>query len=222
MTTDELNASTSELPMDGQGLTVVLQEWNTLKDLNFELERSTHSLFNYYLTLVATIASGSILVLQLIPSLGETNSIYVIGIILALLSFIGVLYSAAMAHRYAHIFRYAQALDEIRRNLFNSLPVSLPPLYDRFRADRPVYPTKIGRFAPLGTFHLFETFLSSLLLAVGFFIILLNTNPTQAWSVNLWIAIATMLVMFCSQLYYGQVIRGRFNRTLNLRINTRG
>ncbi len=223
MDTSKPNAPASESSMNAQELNVVLQEWNTLKELDFALEQSAQSLFNYYLTLVAAFISGAVFVNQYIPSLVGTNSPNFVVIVLLLLSLIGVMYSVSLAHRYADISRYTQALDAIRRNLLSSLQISLPPLYDQFLNDRPIYQPAAGlsKFRSLGTFHTFVTFISSLLLAVGLFLAFLINPPAPGLRLDLLIPVPAFLVLFGLQGYYAHTNKQKHDRILNLRINTR-
>ena len=140
MTTDpNLDEYTENKPAEisRQCLEILLKEFDTLKELYIQLENSSQNLFNFYLSLVIAMAGGAILLFQATSKIGTTSSLLVISALLYFMSAYGVFYSGTLSHKYAHMIRYSQALDDLRLYLLTLPCVHLPPAYLSFTIQKP-------------------------------------------------------------------------------------
>src|SRR5512138_2597773 len=113
--------------MDDQALQVIMKEYDALRDLHARAEASAQSIFNFYLTLVTIVGGAIVLILQISPASSGSSSFsqLLVSGLLVFAATIGSVYLSSLTGRYAHISRYAQGIDAIRRHLIETLKVPM-------------------------------------------------------------------------------------------------
>jgi len=214
-----------------QAFEFLLKEYDSLRDLFTQTESSLQNLFNFYLTLVTTVVGAIVLILQLTPSnpISLARSQFTLSGLLIFAAMIGSAYLSALTGRYAHLARYAQGIDEIRRHLINRLEVPTPPLYQAFLAsaqstDRQTQKRKTPAWLywlfPVGTYQLFVAVINSLALSAGVWLFLAATRVAEA-DLNRSV-LATVVIFFLAfQAYnfYSHLIMRLLIRRLNIQVD---
>jgi|GEM_PF-1148757 len=214
-----------------QAFEFLLKEYDSLRDLFTQTESSLQSLFNFYLTLVTTVVGAIVLILQLTPSdpLSLARSQLILSGLLIFAALIGSGYLSALTGRYAHLARYAQGIDEIRRHLINRLEVPTPPLYQAFLASapNPKQPAQKHKalswlywFLPTGTYQLFVAVINSLALSAGVWLFLAATHVAEAdLNRSLLATMAIFFLTFQAYNFYSHLVMQLLIRRLNIQVD---
>lgn len=141
------------------------KELDLLCALYAQAESGLQNMFNFYMALVTTVSGAIVVLLQLAAASPDGQRPAQLGIcaLLVLAALIGSIYLSSISGKYAHMARYASAIDELRRHLLAAWRVTPPPLYAPLLAARPSAPARpsLWYLLPTGTY--------------GFFLALLNT-----------------------------------------------
>mgnify|MGYP000279978193 CR=1 FL=1 len=159
--------------LDDQAVDFLKDECNRLQTLYSQAHDNAQNIFNFYLTFVGTVV-GALVVLLQVTSLNALQTKVSVAGLLFFLSVVGTVYLSAISGRYAHLARYARAIDELRRHLIAYLNVPMPEIYSAFlksdeqskRSAARKSTTWLIWFFPTGTYTMFIAIISSLSLAV--------------------------------------------------------
>ncbi|MBN1426812.1 MAG: hypothetical protein JXB07_00410 [Anaerolineae bacterium] len=217
-----------ELPVqiDDKVLDVIMKEYDALRELYSQAEAGAQSIFNFYLTLVTTVGGAIVLILQLSPS---NASPFLISGLLVFATTIGSVYLSALTGRYAHMSRYAQGIDAVRRHLIETLKVPMPDVYRAFLAPHKNTMPGLGSrlfgwtvwLGPTGTYQLFVAAVNSLSLAAAVWLFLLaggavQSNAGRSLLTSVLICVATFLVYNA----YSRMMMGKIVRGLGIQVDT--
>lgn len=218
--------------LDESALEFLYKEYDALRDLFTQAENSAQNIFNFYLTLVTTVVGAIVLIVQVTPAdpASIARSQFTVSGLLVFATGIGAAYLSSLTGRYAHLARYAQGIDELRRHLIGHLKVPLPPIYTRFMAagDSPA-PAAAGRrlpawlywLFPTGTYQLFVAVINSLSLAAGLWLFLSAAGVAQSELVRSLAAAAVVFVLsFETYNVYSHVVMQTLIRRLNVRVDS--
>lgn len=138
-------------------------EIDVLKDYTSQVETNIQNLFNFYLTFVTALVGGSVVLFQFSPVNSPANPQWIITGLLLFSGVIGSLYTGSISHRYAHLGRFSQGLDELLRCLLKPVRNQLPDVYSQFLDENiPEQPSLLTSlafwFRPVGTYHFSRTF----------------------------------------------------------------
>ena len=215
-----------------QAFAFLLKEYDSLRDLFTQTESSLQSLFNFYLTLVTTVVGAIVLILQVTASdpASLARSQFTLSGLLVFATAIGSAYLSALAGRYAHLARYAQGIDEIRRHLINRLEVPTPPLYQAFLAsagnpNRPTQKRKTTAWLywllPTGTYQLFVAVINSLALSAGVWLFLAATHIAEAeLNRSVLATVAIFFLTFQAYNFYSHLVMQLLIQRLNIQVDT--
>jgi hypothetical protein len=207
-------------------LQIILKEYDALRELHSQAEASAQSIFNFYLTLMTTVGGAIVLILQLSPP-GDSQ-LLISGLLLFAAS-IGSVYLSSLTGRYAHMSRYAQGVDTLRRYLFETFDVPMPALYKPFLASPRKPATRLANrlagwllwLSPTGTYQLFVAAVNSLALAGAAWVFFLATGVVQSQIVRSALASGVIfLVTFVIYNAYSRVMMARLINGLGLRVDT--
>ncbi len=215
-----------------QAFEFLLKEYDSLRDLFTQTESSLQSLFNFYLTLVTTVVGAIVLILQVTAPdpASLARSQFILSGLLVFAALIGSAYLSALAGRYAHLVRYAQGIDEIRRHLISRLEVPTPPLYQAFLASAPKpnrptqkqkSPTWLYWLLPTGTYQLFVAVINSLALSAGVLLFFIATQVAEAELIRS--LLATLLIFFLvfqAYNFYSHLVMQLLIQRLNIQVDT--
>lgn len=141
------------------------KELDLLCGLYAQAETGLQNMFNFYMALVTTISGAIVVLLQLMAASPDSQRQTQLGIcgLLVLAALIGSIYLSSISGKYAHMARYASAIDELRRHLLSVWRVAPPPLYTPLLEARTPAPSgpSLWYLLPSGTY--------------GFFLALVNT-----------------------------------------------
>jgi hypothetical protein len=212
-----------------QSLQILMKEYDALRDLFTQSENTAQSIFNFYLTLVTTIFGAVVLVAQLTAAEpgGPQKASLIISFLLVFATGIGSVYLSALSGRYAHIARYAQGIDEIRRSLLGYMQAPIPPLYQAFlstEAARAKAPQRSRRwawlFTTLGTYQIFVSLVNSLSLSIATWLFLSAAQITTSdFGRSVFSVIAVFVVTFVIYNIYPRVVTYLMIARLNVRID---
>ncbi|MBN1312527.1 MAG: hypothetical protein JXB30_14020 [Anaerolineae bacterium] len=222
-----------ELPvrLDEKALEVIMKEYDALRELYSQAEAGAQSIFNFYLTLVTTVGGAIVLILQLSPPGAGTydNSQFLISGLLVFAAVIGSVYLSSLTGRYAHMSRYAQGIDAIRRHLIETLDVPMPAVYRPFLTSPKDKPSRLGRrligwtiwLGPTGTYQLFIAAVNSLSLAAAVWLFLLASGVVQAQMArSILAAVLICPATFVVYNIYSRLIMNRLVQGLGLQVDT--
>lgn len=213
-------------PLDDQALQVIMKEYDALRELYSQSEAGAQSVFNFYLTLVTTVGGAIVLILQISPS---GASLFLISGLLAFAATIGSVYLSSLTGRYAHMSRYAQGIDALRRHLIERLSVPMPDVYRPFLERRRSLPPRLGSrligwtlwLGPTGTYQLFIAAVNSLSLAAAVWLFLLASGVVQNQVVRSILASALICpATFLVYNIYSRVVMDKLVRGLGIQVDT--
>lgn len=215
-----------------QAFGFLLKEYDSLRDLFTQTESSLQSLFNFYLTLVTTVVGAIVLILQVTTPdpTSLARSQFVLSGLLLFATTIGSAYLSALAGRYAHLARYAQGIDEIRRHLISRLEVPTPPLYQAFLASAPKTnrstpkqpsPTWLYWLLPTGTYQLFVAVINSLALSASVWLFLAGTHVVEVELNRSLLATGIIFFLaFQAGNLYSRIVMQLLIQRLNIQVDT--
>ncbi len=158
-------------PLSDHSIAFLTQECDRMLSLYSQAQSNAQSVFNFYLTFVTTVIGAVVVLLQVVTSNVEA----ILAGVLFFAVIVGVVYLAALSGRYAHAFRYAHAVDELRRYLIERLQVPMPASYDNFLVEK----NRSAKSAawvywliPTGTYQLFVALVNSTALAAVVWLIM--------------------------------------------------
>lgn len=183
----------SETP-DPAALDILMKEYDTLRDLFTHTETSAQGMFNFYLTLISTVIGALVVFSQFA---GGGLSLAVASLLLFFAAGVGSVYLSALAGRYAHMARYAQGLDALRRHLIEHFDAPVPALYREF-LDQPAgrasgRPGLMWLF-PTGTFQFAIAAMNSLSLAAATWFLLAAGGAGRGFSIAGLVFVLTFTV----------------------------
>ena len=188
--------------LDEKALEVIMKECDVLWELYSQAEAGAQIIFNFYLLLVATIGGGIVLILQLNPFGGDTvkaSQLLVSGL-LVFAATIGSVYLSSLTGYYAHMSRYVQGIDAIRRHRLMSRTIWV---------------------GPTGTYQLFIASVNSLFLTVAVWLFLLATDAIQNQPLrSILAAIFIFLAMFVAYTICSRMLMDRSVHSLGIRVDT--
>jgi hypothetical protein len=135
---------------------------------------------------------------------------------------IGIVYLSAISGRYAHMARYANGIDEIRRYLMNNLDDNLPSIYKSFISTPPKKrPTNWDRWlSPTGSYELFIAVVNSLSISLSTWFFL---SAFQVTEIQLLESITTIGIIFLFSFFtfniYSNYIISSLIKHLNIQID---
>lgn len=202
------------------------KEYDILKDLYIQVEQATQNIFNFYLTLITTVTGAIVIILQLAEKNGinSVQSQITTGGLLWFAAAIGSVYLSSLTGRYAHMARYAQGMDEIRRFIIQHLHVPVPQIYQTFlsrgskRKRNGIWRWIFWLF-PTGTYQLFIGTFNSLSLSLGTWLFLFAGGALQ--QAFLAAGIVFVLTFFIYNIY-SRWVMGKLFRSLNVQFDTNG
>lgn len=217
--------------LDDQALQVIMKEYDALRELYSQAEAGAQSIFNFYLTLVTTVGGAVVLILQLNPSAARAAdaSLFLISGLLVFAATIGSVYLSSLTGRYAHMSRYAQGIDAIRRHLIETLKVPMPDVYQPFLAHRKNLSPKLGSrligwtlwLAPTGTYQLFVAAVNSLSLAAAAWLFLLASGTVSSQLIRSILAsVLICLATFVVYNAYSRLVMDRLVHGLGIQVDT--
>jgi hypothetical protein len=179
------------------------------------------------LTLLTTVSGGAVLVFQFAPtSVKPERANWILMGVMLFIASIGSAYLSSISGRYAHMMRYAQGIDEIRRFMIQRLHVPLPPIYQDFVIERTTVPNNIYQKVadrlvwvfPFGTYQFFIVALNSLSLAVAawFFLKIMNF-PHTGWAVV--VSVTVFLLVNAIYNLYSRLVMRSVTSKLNVSID---
>jgi hypothetical protein len=210
-------------PLDEQAMQVLMKEYDTLRELYTHAESSAQNLFNFYLTLVSTVVGGLVVLTQF--SSGGGSRLGVMSLLLYFAAAVGSAYLSALTGRYAHMARYARAIDSLRRMLIERTDVYMPAEYTPFMRDSsPI--DKPVRFSPMwlfptGTFQLVVAVINSLSLAAATWLLLGAAHVVASRPVASLITVMVIFFLtFTVNNIYSHLVINVLTQRLNVRVDT--
>lgn len=158
--------------LDETSRAFLTDELARLQALYTHMEGSAQGVFNFYLTFVTTVVGAVIVLAQLEQnSAGDVLRLQLtIAALLFFTAIVGSVYLSALSGRYAHMARFAGAVDALRYFLVTRLAIQTPPIYAAFRAASSAGKTPDEAWHvwlfPTGTYQLFIGLVNSAALAV--------------------------------------------------------
>lgn len=148
-----------------QALSILMKEYDALREMYNQSVHNGQTMFNYYLTLITVVLGGITFIIQ--PGSGILLAKTSVGLLLVFLAVVGSFYFSSLASNAAHSARYALGINEIRRHIFETYAVELPPIFKRFNHEpvqEEVHPfMKVAAYIiPVGTLPLFVATVNSL------------------------------------------------------------
>jgi hypothetical protein len=222
-----MSKTDQESQLSEQSFQFLLKEYETLKDLYTQAETGAQSIFNFYLTLLTTVSGGAVVILQFTPkSIDPNRAIWILGGVLLFIASIGTTYLSSISGRYAHLVRYAQGIDEIRRFLIQRLDVPLPPIYQDFIAGgatahknlvQKVSDRLVWVF-PIGTYQFFIVALNGLSLAAATWVFFKILHYSHT---HLAIFASVIVFLFMNSVYnlYSRLVMRSVTSKLNVSID---
>jgi hypothetical protein len=210
-------------PLHEQAMQVLMKEYDTLRELYTHAESSTQNLFNFYLTLVSTVVGGLVVLTQF--GADGASRLGVMSLLLYFAAAVGSAYLSALTGRYAHMARYARALDSLRRMLIEQTDIYMPAEYTPFMRDSSPIDSLI-RFSPMwllpaGTFQLVVAVINSLSLAAATWLLLGAAGVLASRLVGSLIAVLLIFALtFTANNIYSHLVINILTRRLNVRIDT--
>jgi hypothetical protein len=210
-------------PLDEQAMQVLMKEYDTLRELYTHAESSAQNLFNFYLTLVSTVVGGLVVLIQF--GLNGDSRLWIMSGLLYFAAAVGSAYLSALTGRYAHMARYARAIDSLRRMLIERTDIYMPAEYTPFMrdsspVDSPVRFSAMWLF-PAGTFQLVVAVINSLSLAAGTWLLLNAVEALSSRPVGSLIAVLLIFVLtFTVNNIYSHLVINVLTRRLNVRVDT--
>jgi hypothetical protein len=218
-------------PLTDAAQEFLYKEYDTLRELFSQAEQGAQNIFNFYLTLTTTVIGAVVLLAQYAasnPTVATTTQLTLSALLFFAVA-VGSAYLSSLSGRYAHMARYAQAMDELRRYLIDTLHVPTPPIYIEFMKPDKEPKGALPRFLkwtlwfyPTGTYQFFVSALNSLSLSIATWLFLsasqvMTIEPVRSLTTVVSIFVVT-LVLF--NVYSQFVIRTLIQR-LNIRFDTR-
>lgn len=169
------------------------------------------------------------MILQLTSAQGSAQSEIVISVLLLFVAIIGSVYLSSITGRYAHMARYAQGIDEIRRFLLRLTDTPKPRIYEKFLAvDQKSSPTAAQRaigwtiwLEPTGTYQMFVAAVNSLSLGVATWLFLSALRVTQtATFQSILASLVIVLASFIVNNVYSRLVMNQLVTRLNIRLDT--
>ncbi|MFN8376068.1 MAG: hypothetical protein U0694_24735 [Anaerolineae bacterium] len=199
-------------------------ECNRLQALYSQAQDNAQNIFNFYLTFISTIVGALIVLLQVSGFNSLQSKISVAGL-LFFAAVVGTVYLSAISGRYAHLTRYAYAIDELRRYLIRRLQIPMPAIYDSFLSEDTPVKKSVQRsdkwyvwLVPMGTYTMFISIISSLSLAMFTWVVLSLGDISAEYFV-----FAGMLVFLLTlTIYnaYSRIFVDRVSQRLHVRIDS--
>jgi ABC-type multidrug transport system fused ATPase/permease subunit len=222
--------ASAKLPSE-QTLAIWFKEYDALRELYSQAEASAQSLFNFYLTLISTIGGAVIVLMQIATpvAIGQTQGI--IAGLLVFIAVIGSVYLSSITGRYAHMTRYVQAIDQIRRHLLQNVQTIDLPVYKQFmdvnRAAKVNLVTRTTGWtlwlSPTGTYQLFVAAVNSLSIGIAVWLFLSTLNVAQQSPVQSIITVLVIVVVsFLIYNAYSRIVKNRLVSRLGIRLDTAG
>jgi hypothetical protein len=170
------------------------REYETMRSLFMHTENSAQNIFNFYLTLITTVIGGIVLLSQY-GGVSITRQTLAMSLLMAFAAGVGIVYISAISGRYAHMTRYANGIDEIRRYMMNSLGGNLPPIYMTFISKPPKKRAVswVRWLFPTGTYELFIAVVNSLSISLSIWFFL---SAFQVTDIQLFKSILTVGIIF--------------------------
>lgn len=215
--------------LDDQALQVIMKEYDALRELYSQAEAGAQSIFNFYLTLVTTVGGAIVLILQISSSGTASFSQFLISGLLVFAATIGSVYLSSLTGRYAHMSRYAQGIDAIRRHLIETLRVPMPIIYRPFLTQQERPSMRLGSrligwtvwLAPTGTYQLFVAAVNSLSLAAATWLFLLASGVVSSQLArSLLVSVIICPVTFVVYNAYSRLIMDRLVHGLGIQVDT--
>ncbi|MDX1992850.1 MAG: hypothetical protein SF029_10690 [bacterium] len=204
-------ASAAQSPTPDTGLSesaaaFLTQECDRMLNLYTQAQGNAQNVFNFYLTFVTTVIGAIIVIAQAAPG----NAAWTLAGVLFFAVIVGSVYLSALSGRYAHAYRYARAVDELRRFLIQRLNVPVPAGYQPFLSggNRAAQ----GRAAwfywlfPTGTYQMFIAVVNSTALAAAAGLIFVQADAAGARQIVAMVLVF-VLTLSVSNIYSHLVIQ---------------
>lgn len=221
----------STKPPSEQTLAIWFKEYDALRELYSQAEASAQSLFNFYLTLISTIGGAVIVLMQIAAPVGTNQTQGMIAGLLVFIAVIGSVYLSSITGRYAHMTRYVQGIDQIRKHLLQHVETASLPAYRQFMdISRGAKVNLVTRttgwtlwLSPTGTYQLFVAAVNSLSIGIAVWLFLSSLNVAQQSPVESLITVLVIVVVsFLIYNAYSRIIKNRLVSTLGIRLDTAG
>lgn len=197
-------------------LSVLMKEYDALRDMYNQSVQSGQTMFNYYLTLTTAVFGGITFVSQ--PDSGVYLVRSTVALLLVFLAILGTFYLSSLTTNHAHTTRYAQGINALRRFIVQTYKVEMPPEYARFLNETPQAPYSkwvlfLALFVPVSTYQLFAAVLNSL--AWGFVVGMIYLGTVDMMTTSLLqVALPGVIALVVTFLIYSVYSRLIFQMTL--------
>lgn len=201
---------------EDHSLSVLMKEYDALRDMYNQSVHNVQTMFNYYLTLMTAVFGGITFVAS--PSSGILLARSTIAFLLIFLAVIGTFYLSSLTNNHAHSVRYAKGVNALRRHIIATYGVSMPAAYDKFLNNVTEYePTGLvfflSLFVPVSTYQLFAATINSL--SWGFMVAMVYFSSITTYTSVLLIALPGVLALIVTFLIYSIYSRLIFQMTVN-------
>jgi hypothetical protein len=218
--------------LDEQSLEILLKEYDALRELFSQAESGVQSIFNFYLTLASTIGGAIVVIWQVTrpdSTQGVHSSLLITAGLLLFVAMIGSVYLSSITGRYAHMSRYAQGIDQLRRYLLSFTGGAYPAIYRIFmqqpdrshlvRQDRAV--RAILWLSPTGTYQLFVAAVNSLSLTGAVWLFLSATSVTvEAPARSIVACLVIAVVSYVLYNVYSRYVMIQLVTRLNIQVDS--
>ena len=201
---------------EDHSLSVLMKEYDSLRDMYNQSVHNGQTMFNYYLTLMTAVFGGITFVAS--PSSGVLFTRSTIAFLLIFLAVIGTFYLSSLTSNHAHSVRYAKGVNALRRHIIATYGVSMPAAYDKFltqaaddKSTRLVF--FLSLFIPVSTYQLFAATINSL--SWGFMVAMVYVSSVSTFTSVLRIAFPGVLALIVTFLIYSIYSRLIFQMTVN-------
>lgn len=213
-----------ETELSERAVDFLKDECNRLQALYSQAHDNAQNIFNFYLTFIGTIV-GALIVLLQVSSLNSLQSKISVAGLLFFAAVVGTVYLSAISGRYAHLTRYAYAIDELRRYLIRRLQIPMPAIYDSFLLDDKAVKQSGKRsekwyiwLFPTGTYTMFISIISSLSLAIFTWVVLSLGEISAEYFVLAGIIVFLLTLTIYN--VYSRIFVDRVSQRLHVRIDS--
>jgi hypothetical protein len=207
-------------------------EYECLRELFVEADKSAEGILNFYLALMTTIFGAIVLIVQSTPvaPANITRAEILICLVLIFAGGIGSIVSSSLTWRYANRVRYARGLDDVRRFLINRLETGAPAPYGTFMSamenkEPKHWPRKLLLLTtllyPINAHQFFVALINSLAIGAAALLFLLAGQVAQDRPVRSAMAVfAVFALTFTIFNVYSQLVLRFVTKRLNVQFDT--
>jgi hypothetical protein len=225
-------SESSSMDSDEQVNQFLEWEYECLRELFVEADKSAEGILNFYLALMTTVFGAIVLIVEstAVEPTDITRAEILICVILIFAGGIGSIVSSSLTWRYANRVRYTRGLDDIRRFLIDRLGTGAPAMYDTFvEAAKKKEPKRWYRklwllttlLYPINAHQFFVALINGLAISAATLLFLLAGKVAQDRPVRSAIAVLAIFALtFTIFNVYSQVVLRFVTKRLNVQLDT--